>query len=843
MTIATNDPAAASIDIPLTVSVRDPVVTAETEVDFGASPGQSASVSDVVFVENDGGSSNLVLSSAVISGPGASAFSVVSLPAPIAADGFDTIEVAFNPTAPGYYTAQLEVATNDPFKPSITVKLKGELTGDLISPMTVASFSSQLTLWDTARYAANTANGNGMTGIGSPGSSHGIGENGVVWTTGGIYQGPDYAPQITYDLGALYEVKRIREWGYNDSYSAFGPKSVEVFTSSDNFTFTSAGLVEFAKAPGTPGYTGNEIPVNLPRARYIRLVIKGNQDGAIFDGTGAVPGVDGRNLTGLSEVRFEGTYIPPVPGLSAAPLASTISNGTPSDLTVTVTNAGYSNYSITGAAFSGPDAAIFSLGSTLPLEVAADGSVDLTVTVTPTSGGNKSATLTLTTNDPLVPTVTVTLAAEVRDPVADIGTELNFGAQSGQTTSISEVVYVGNDGGALNLTVASAVITGPGAAAFSVTSLPNPVAAGSVGEIGITFNPQAPGYYAAQLEVTTNDPFKPSVKVNLKGELTGNLIYPMTVVGASSELTEWGIARDAANSANGNGMTGLGSPGSVHSTGENGLVWTTDGTIAGNDLSPQITYDLGAVYQVNRIREWGYNDPTINLVLGTPASIFGPKSVEVLTSTDNVTFTSAGLVEFAQAPGTAGYTGNDIPVNLPPARYIRLAIKGNYDGAIFDGTGANPGLADKRNLTGLSEVRFEGTPVAGSPFDTWLDLNGLTGADRAPTADPDQDGMANLLEYAIGGNPLAADSAKLPSATTQGDNLVVSFTRPTAVAGVSLTFEASTDLVNWPETFAVGSSTEVTVTPGQNGGEVVTLTLPKAGKPLRFVRLVASSTP
>ena len=162
--------------------------------------------------------------------------------------------------------------------------------------------------------------------------------------------------------------------------------------------------------------------------------------------------------------------------------------------------------------------------------------------------------------------------------------------------------------------------------------------------------------------------------MQLKGELTGNLIFPITAVGASTELTE--SAASASSTANGSGLTGLGSPGSSHTIGETGLVWTTRGNIfTPNDLAPEVTYDLGAVHQVTRIREWGYNDPTVNLVLGTEARIIGPKQVELFTSTNNATFTSAGIVNFALAPGTSGYTGNDIPVSLPAARYIRLVTQ------------------------------------------------------------------------------------------------------------------------------------------------------------------------
>lgn len=530
------------------------------------------------------------------------------------------------------------------------------------------------------------------------------------------------------------------------------------------------------------------------------------------------------------------------PGLIAPPAVNGTSNGTASTLTVQVGNGAAVPYSITGATYTGPNLSDFSSSTPVPVVVPAGGSTDFVVSVTPAAGGNRTATLTLVTNDPSNPTLEVDLSVEVSDPEIAIEPVLDFGDSPTLPGSVADEIIVDNLGGATSLTVGSPVISGPGAAAFTISSLPPAIAPGAFGTVGVTFNPLATGFHDAVLQLSTNDPFAPVVTVQLRGEVTGSLIEGVTVAGVSSELTAFG--RDAANSVNGNGMKGLGSTGSTHGTGENGVTWTTHGNIiAPNDLDPQVTYDLGAVYQVTKIREWGYNDPTVNGFLGTAAKIFGPDLVEVFTSIDNVTFSSAGTINLALAPGTADYTGNDIAVSLPATRYIRFDIKSNHDGALFDGTGANPGVADARGLTGLSEVRFEGTPVAGTPLEIWLDSFGLAGADRLPGADPEYDGVSNLIEYVTGGNPNLADSGNLPEGEVIGDNLVVSFERPDSVSGVAIRFEASSDLSSWPDVFTVGSSPEVLILPNGSAPDTITLTLPRAGNPRRFTRLVAELAP
>ena len=547
--------------------------------------------------------------------------------------------------------------------------------------------------------------------------------------------------------------------------------------------------------------------------------------------------------TGNSPPMLAGILIRSVaPGLFGPATANGTSAGIPSTLNVQIGNGAPTAYDITGSSFSGANAGDFSNGSTLPLSVPAGGTANLTVNVNPVAGGTRTATLTLTTNDPAVPTIDVNLSVVVTDPDIVIEPSLDFGTHSTLPGLIADVVYVDNDGGGTNLSVSSPVLSGPGAAAFSVTALPAPITPGAFDTVGVSFNPPAPGYYAAELELTTNDPFTPTVTVKLSGEVTGNLILPVTVTSVSSALVEYG--RDGGNSVNGSGLTGLGSAGSTHNIGESGLVWTTSGNIiAPNDLDPQITYDLGAVHQVTKIREWGYNDPTVNLVLGTSAMIMGPNQVEIFTSTDNVTFTSAGTVNFALASGTAGYTGNEIAVSLPAARYIRFDIKSNHAGALFDGTGTNPGTIDNRGLTGLSEVRFEGTLATSTPFESWLDGHSLAGADRAPNADPDHDGTPNLVEFVTGGNPTISDTDKLPQSAVISGNLTVTFDRPDSVSGVAIRFEVGTNLVNWPDVFTVGTSPEVTITPNGSAPDTITLTLPQTGQPKRFVRLMAELTP
>src|SRR5262249_21305414 len=68
-----------------------------------------------------------------------------------------------------------------------------------------------------------------------------------------------------------------------------------------------------------------------------------------------------------------------------------------------------------------------------------------------------------------------------------------------------------------------------------------------------------------------------------------------------------------------------------------------------------------------------------------------------------------------------------------------------------------------------------------------------------PMADPDQDRVANLVEFAMGGNPLLADSsnAALQSVSTAPGTFAFRFRERKELGDVQRVFQRSSDLVSW----------------------------------------------
>jgi hypothetical protein len=129
-------------------------------------------------------------------------------------------------------------------------------------------------------------------------------------------------------------------------------------------------------------------------------------------------------------------------------------------------------------------------------------------------------------------------------------------------------------------------------------------------------------------------------------------------------------------------------------------------------------------------------------------------------------------------------------------------------------------------------------PSAVSPLQAWrLALLGTTSnsGTAADTADPDADGIPNLLEYALGLNPLVANTAGLPVASPVADHLAFTFNRAGGTTDITYKVEATSVLG--------GTWTELYSAPGPAIADQVTVTDPLtiSGNPRRFLRLLITS--
>jgi len=153
-------------------------------------------------------------------------------------------------------------------------------------------------------------------------------------------------------------------------------------------------------------------------------------------------------------------------------------------------------------------------------------------------------------------------------------------------------------------------------------------------------------------------------------------------------------------------------------------------------------------------------------------------------------------------------------------------ISGTLDSAKLTGTlgGFNAALSLNGNDLELTLVH---------PFTTWQSLNGTSGS---ITADHDNDGVPDGIEYFLGGTSNTTGQTVLPGITNTSGILTITWTKAATYLGVH-----GTDFVIETSTTLTGSWTIETV--GGNltiTGNNVTYTFPAAGT-RRFVRLKVMS--
>jgi hypothetical protein len=133
-------------------------------------------------------------------------------------------------------------------------------------------------------------------------------------------------------------------------------------------------------------------------------------------------------------------------------------------------------------------------------------------------------------------------------------------------------------------------------------------------------------------------------------------------------------------------------------------------------------------------------------------------------------------------------------------------------------------------------------PTFSTDYTLWVQTT-FTPADAAnplrsgPFADPDGDGAANLLEFALGTSPLNTASYPVITPTLNGTNFWFTFTRPKNLLGLDYAVEQSTNLVYWT---TVSQSLETVST--SNSRETLRLAVPIIGTYNTFFRLRVRET-
>lgn len=218
-----------------------------------------------------------------------------------------------------------------------------------------------------------------------------------------------------------------------------------------------------------------------------------------------------------------------VTGVFATPanlgFGSVTINTASSPKTVVLTNASASTLTITGATFSGTNAADFSQTTTCTATLAAASSCNYSITFKPTTQSAETATFSIADSDSSSPqTVSLTGTGTPAASVVSLApATLSFGNQATNTTSAAQIATLTNNGTS-TLSGIAITIGGASAAAFAqTTTCTTTLAAGANCTISVTFTPTTTGSATATLSVADSDPSSPQT-VALSG--TGTTSSP-----------------------------------------------------------------------------------------------------------------------------------------------------------------------------------------------------------------------------------------------------------------------------------------------------------------------------
>lgn len=553
-----------------TITAAEPDPTADIAVTpsaVGFADTQVGTTNEVAVTVSNQGNADLVIDSINISGTDASEYFQSNNCATVSAAQTCTVTVSFSPSVEGPRTALLNILSNDADTPAVTVALSGQ--GVFAAEPRISLSTSQINFGDVQAGVSediiltinNTGTAtlliNGMVDITGVDSSEFFQNNNCTTISAGA--------QCTVTISFTPSGEGIRAATLsvtsNDADSPishvmlmgqgiFAPQP-EILISPTALSFgelpagSSTDLSVTVSNNGTAPLTINNLFIDGTNATEFfhtdncSTVAVGTNCSVVVTFTPSGNGHRTASLTVQSDdpdsptlkvaLTGQATLIAePELTLSAASIDfNTVQIGSNANRMVTVTNNGTAELNISNIALVGSDASEFAQTNNCAVVAPAENCA-LSITFSPASEGEKSATINIASNDPSNPNAVISISAQgTSQPQPNIAvapSTLSF-----TTTLVGEarqiIVTVANVGDA-PLTISQFTIAGDNAAAFSQSNDCSTIAVFSICTLTATFTPNESGSLSATLTISSNDPDSPSLNVPLSGiaELTAQPI-------------------------------------------------------------------------------------------------------------------------------------------------------------------------------------------------------------------------------------------------------------------------------------------------------------------------------
>ena len=235
---------------------------------------------------------------------------------------------------------------------------------------------------------------------------------------------------------------------------------------------------------------------------------------------------------------FISSVTPPAPAVSLSPnslnFGSQQINTTSTAQTVTLTNSGTADLTISSIGVGGSNASDFAQTNTCPISpstLKAGSTCTISVTFTPGTNGARSANVTISDNASDSPqSVALTGTGVTPAPAVTLSpSSLSFSSQLVGSTSTAQTVTLKNSGTS-DLTISSLALSGTNASDFAQTNTcpisPSTLAAGTTCTISVTFTPTTTGTRNASVNIVDNASGSPhAVTLVGTGSSTSNVIF------------------------------------------------------------------------------------------------------------------------------------------------------------------------------------------------------------------------------------------------------------------------------------------------------------------------------
>jgi Abnormal spindle-like microcephaly-assoc'd, ASPM-SPD-2-Hydin/HYDIN/CFA65/VesB-like, Ig-like domain/K319L-like, PKD domain len=628
-------------------------------VAFGNQVVGTTSTATTVTITNNG-TASLVISNLAVSGTNAAEFSFtpVTLPVTVTPGNNTTLSIKFAPTAVGARSGLLVITDNANGSP-YSLALSGTGTAPIFgtSPASL-SFGNQ-NVGTTSASKSLTVNNTGtanlvITNISKSGAQAAE----FAFTAGtlpitvapnsSVNVGVTFSPaaagarsaSLSFTSNAATSPNSVALSGTgtapgfssNPTSINFGNQNVGTPSSASPIVITNTGtgdlvISSLAKSGANTGdftVTSGTLPITVTPGNTTTLNVTFNPGSS--GARSATLNITDNAAGSPHAIPLSGTGT--TPGFSAnptnVPFGNQNVNSTSAPVTITLSNPGTGNLTVSGLTMTGTNSGDFTVTSAaLPITVAPGGNTTVQVAFKPTATGLRSGTLSIATNAAGSPH-SVSLTGTGTAPTAIVTPNtLGFGSQDVNTTSTAQTVNISNTGNG-DLVISSIAFSGGNSGDFTFTSDPLPltVAPGGNAEINVKFAPTAAGARTTTMFITHNAATLPS-----SVSLTGTGIAP--VIDLSSTSVNFGNLQ--VNSTANSNLT-------IRNTGTSNLVISAM-SITGPNASE---FSFSAA-------------PPITIAPGTANVVtltFAPQQSGTRTATLNITSNAAG------SPSTVALSGN-----------------------------------------------------------------------------------------------------------------------------------------------------------------------------------------